>query len=95
VDRVYSVPGHVDAKLREVRPRTVVYLFSAGKDSSLALLLTRDYVRRLCEETRCRVYILYVLLPGNTHPLNAYAASALWSGTGSTTASSPSTGAYP
>lgn len=77
MDRVYSVPGHVDAKLREVRPRTVVYLFSAGKDSSLALLLTRDYVRRLCEETRCRVYILYVLLPGNTHPLNAYAASAV------------------
>jgi hypothetical protein len=55
-------------------------LFSGGKDSSLALLLTRNYVKRLCEEIGCKVHMLYIYITGNTHPLNAYAAHAvmLW-----------------
>jgi len=71
----YSIPDNVKKKLYEVNPRSIVYLFSGGKDSSLALLLTRDFVRDLCSEVKCRVYILYVLIPGNTHPLNTYASS--------------------
>jgi len=61
-------------QLYRIRPRTIVYLYSGGKDSSLALLLTRDFVRELCEEIRCRVYMLYIYITGNTHPLNAYAS---------------------
>ncbi|RLG83317.1 MAG: hypothetical protein DRO39_08590, partial [Thermoprotei archaeon] len=61
--------------LHEIRPRTIIYLYSGGKDSSLALLLTRDAVREYAEGARARVYMLYVLIPGNTHPLNAFAAS--------------------
>jgi len=67
----------VEEKLREIRPRSFVYLFSAGKDSSLALLLTRDLVKGLAEELGAKVYVLYVVIPGNTHPLNAFAASAV------------------
>jgi 3'-phosphoadenosine 5'-phosphosulfate sulfotransferase (PAPS reductase)/FAD synthetase len=67
-------------QLYRIKPRTIVYLFSGGKDSSLALLLTRDFVRELCEEVKCRVYMLYIYITGNTHPLNAYAAHSvmLW-----------------
>jgi 3'-phosphoadenosine 5'-phosphosulfate sulfotransferase (PAPS reductase)/FAD synthetase len=70
----------VVGKLSSIKPRTVLYLFSGGKDSSLALLLTRDCVKRLCEEIKCRVYMLYIYVTGNTHPLNAYAAYSvmLW-----------------
>ena len=70
----------VAEKLSSIKPRTVLYLFSGGKDSSLALLLTRDCVKRLCEEIKCRVYVLYVYITGNTHLLNAYASYAvmLW-----------------
>jgi 3'-phosphoadenosine 5'-phosphosulfate sulfotransferase (PAPS reductase)/FAD synthetase len=70
----------VAEKLSSIKPRTVLYLFSGGKDSSLALLLTRDCVKRLCEDVKCRVYMLYVYITGNTHPLNAYASYAvmLW-----------------
>jgi 3'-phosphoadenosine 5'-phosphosulfate sulfotransferase (PAPS reductase)/FAD synthetase len=68
-------PGIVGVakKLYMVKPRTILYLFSGGKDSSLALLLTRDAIKRLCEEVKCRVYMLYIYVTGNTHPLNAYA----------------------
>ena len=75
-------PGIVGVakKLYMVKPRTILYLFSGGKDSSLALLLTRDAIKRLCEEVKCRVYMLYIYVTGNTHPLNAYVAYSvmLW-----------------
>ena len=64
-------------KLREINPRSIVYLFSGGKDSSLALLLTRDVVKEFSRETGARVYIAYVLIPGNTHPLNTFCASSI------------------
>ncbi|RLG82837.1 MAG: hypothetical protein DRO39_09140 [Thermoprotei archaeon] len=64
-------------KLYEIRPRSIVYLFSGGKDSSLALLKTRDVVRKYAEEHKAKVYILYVLIPGNTHPLNTYASATV------------------
>jgi 3'-phosphoadenosine 5'-phosphosulfate sulfotransferase (PAPS reductase)/FAD synthetase len=74
-----QTPGTADARerLRNIRPRTVVYLFSGGKDSSLALLLTRDFVRELCEEIGCKVYILHIVIAGNSHPLNTYASAAV------------------
>jgi hypothetical protein len=72
-----EIKAEVKEALYRIRPRSVVYLYSGGKDSSLALLLTRDFVRDLCSEIKCRVYILYVLIPGNTHPLNAFAAAAV------------------
>jgi 3'-phosphoadenosine 5'-phosphosulfate sulfotransferase (PAPS reductase)/FAD synthetase len=67
-------------ELYRIRPRTIIYLFSGGKDSALSLLLTRDDVKRLCEEIGCNVYMLYIYITGNTHPLNAYAAYSvmLW-----------------
>jgi len=70
----------VKEQLHRIKPRTIVYLFSGGKDSSLALLLTRDFVRDFCREIGCRVYMLYIYITGNTHPLNAYAAYSvmLW-----------------
>ena len=64
-------------RIEEMRPRSVVYLFSGGKDSALALLLTRDAVRELAERVGARVYMLYIVVTGNTHPLNAYAATAV------------------
>jgi 3'-phosphoadenosine 5'-phosphosulfate sulfotransferase (PAPS reductase)/FAD synthetase len=70
-----GISGEVKEKLYRIRPRSVVYLFSGGKDSSLALLLTRDFIKKFCEETRCKTYMLYIAIAGNTHPLNAYAAS--------------------
>jgi hypothetical protein len=72
---LYTVSESVKSELYRIKPRSVIYLFSGGKDSSLALLFTRDFVKGFCEETGCRVYILYVLIPGNTHPLNAFASS--------------------
>jgi 3'-phosphoadenosine 5'-phosphosulfate sulfotransferase (PAPS reductase)/FAD synthetase len=64
-------------RIEELRPRSILYLFSGGKDSSLALLLTRDAVRGLAERIKAQVYMLYVVVTGNTHPLNAYAAAAV------------------
>ena len=74
-------PGPVGEAVRErllrLRPRALLYLFSGGKDSSLALLLTRDLARELAERVGARVYVLYIAVAGNTHPLNAYAAAAV------------------
>ena len=67
----------VRERLLRLRPRTILYLFSGGKDSALALLLTRDFARELAERVKARVYVLYVAVAGNTHPLNAYAAAAV------------------
>jgi len=64
-------------ELYRIRPRTIVYLFSGGKDSSLALLLTRDFVRDFCREIKCKVYILHIVIAGNSHPLNTFAAAAV------------------
>ena len=64
-------------ELDRLSPRSIVYLYSGGKDSSLALLLTRDSVKRYSEEYGAKVYIVYVLIPGNTHPLNTYCASSV------------------
>jgi len=74
------VQASVAEQLHKIKPRTILYLFSGGKDSSLALLLTRDGVKRLCEEIDCNVYMLYIYITGNTHPLNAYASYSvmLW-----------------
>ena len=75
-----AVHASVAEQLHKIKPRAIVYLFSGGKDSSLALLLTRDFVRDFCREINCRVYMLYIYITGNTHPLNAYAAYSvmLW-----------------
>lgn len=62
-------------RIWEIRPRSFVYLFSGGKDSAAALALTRNVVREIVEELKAKVYILYVYVTGNTHPLNAYCAS--------------------
>jgi hypothetical protein len=74
-----QTPGVADARerLRNIRPRTIVYLYSGGKDSSLALLLTGDFARELCEEIGCKVYILHIVIAGNSHPLNTYASAAV------------------
>jgi hypothetical protein len=75
VDFKYSVSEDVKEKLYKIKPRVVNYLFSGGKDSSLALLFTRDFIRDFCRETGCKVYILHVIIPGNSHPLNTFASS--------------------
>jgi len=67
----------VKEQLHRIKPRTIVYLFSGGKDSSLALLLTRDFVRDFCREIGCRVYMLHIVVAGNSHPLNTYASAAV------------------
>jgi 3'-phosphoadenosine 5'-phosphosulfate sulfotransferase (PAPS reductase)/FAD synthetase len=64
-------------RIEELKPRTIVYLYSGGKDSSLALLITRDAVRELAQRIKARVYMLYIVVTGNTHPLNAYAAATV------------------
>jgi 3'-phosphoadenosine 5'-phosphosulfate sulfotransferase (PAPS reductase)/FAD synthetase len=74
---MYTVAASVVEQLHRIRPRTIVYLFSGGKDSSLALLLTRDFVRDLCREIGCRVYMLHIVIAGNSHPLNTYASAAV------------------
>ena len=71
------VKSWTEEQIRKIRPWSVVYLYSGGKDSSLALLLTRDLVKKLSKEMKFGVYMLYVCIPGNTHPLNAFAASAV------------------
>jgi 3'-phosphoadenosine 5'-phosphosulfate sulfotransferase (PAPS reductase)/FAD synthetase len=74
---VRELREEVREELYRIRPRTVIYLFSGGKDSSLALLLTRDFVRDFCREINCKVYILHIVIAGNSHPLNTFAASAV------------------
>jgi len=66
--------------LWSIKPRSIVYLFSGGKDSSAALILTRDIVKEYAGETGAEVYMVYIYITGNTHPLNAYCASSvmLW-----------------
>ena len=71
-DKPVKVSEEVVKKLHEIKPRSIVYLFSGGKDSGLALLLTRDFVRDFSKEVGCKVYIVYIVIPGNTHPLNAF-----------------------
>jgi len=61
-------------RILEIRPRSFVYLFSGGKDSALALLRTRDVVKDLASRLKARVYVVYIYITGNTHPLNTYAA---------------------
>jgi len=67
-------------RINQLRPKTILYMFSGGKDSALALLLTRDFVKEFCERNGCKVYLFYIYITGNTHPLNAYASYAvmLW-----------------
>lgn len=67
----------VKEQLHRIKPRSVIYLFSGGKDSSLALLLTRDFIKDFCKEVGCRVYILHIVIAGNSHPLNTFAAAAV------------------
>jgi 3'-phosphoadenosine 5'-phosphosulfate sulfotransferase (PAPS reductase)/FAD synthetase len=74
---MYTVIASVVEQLRRIRPRSVIYLFSGGKDSSLALLLTRDFIRDFCREIGCRVYILHIVIAGNSHPLNTFASAAV------------------
>jgi len=63
--------------LEQVSPRSIVYLYSGGKDSSLALLLTRDRVKAYTAKTRAKVYIVHIVIPGNSHPLNTYCSSTV------------------
>jgi 3'-phosphoadenosine 5'-phosphosulfate sulfotransferase (PAPS reductase)/FAD synthetase len=58
--------------IRQIRPRTVLYLFSGGKDSALALLLTRDLIKDLCSEIGCKVYVVHIVIPGNSLPANTF-----------------------
>jgi hypothetical protein len=74
---VPTVSKEAADRIRSIKPRSIVYLFSGGKDSALALLITRDFVKQLCSEIKCRVYMLYIVIAGNTHPLNSFAASAV------------------
>jgi len=64
-------------QLYEIKPRSIVYLFSGGKDSSLALLKTRDVVKMYADENRARVYMVHITVTGNTHPLNVYASATV------------------
>jgi 3'-phosphoadenosine 5'-phosphosulfate sulfotransferase (PAPS reductase)/FAD synthetase len=69
-----EISSDIIKRLYEIKPRSVLYLFSGGKDSSLALALTRDFVKKLCEDIKCKVFAVYIYITGNTHPLNAYCA---------------------
>jgi 3'-phosphoadenosine 5'-phosphosulfate sulfotransferase (PAPS reductase)/FAD synthetase len=71
----YNVSEEVRKKFYDIRPRSIVYLFSGGKDSSLALLLTRDFVKKFSDEMGCKVYMLHIVIAGNSHPLNTYASA--------------------
>jgi len=64
-------------RIYEIKPKSIVYLLSGGKDSAAALILTRDIVKQYAVENKARVYILYVYVTGNTHPLNAYCAYSI------------------
>jgi len=81
INGVSKDEGHsrscAEEHIRRVRPKSIVYLFSGGKDSSLAIVLTRDIVKRLSEELKFKTYMLYVCIPGNTHPLNSFVASTV------------------
>jgi predicted phosphoadenosine phosphosulfate sulfurtransferase len=72
---VPTISKEVADRIRSIKPRSIVYLFSGGKDSALALLITRDFVKQLCNEMKCRVYMLHIVIAGNTHPLNSYASA--------------------
>jgi len=67
----------IKEKIKEIDPKTIVYLFSGGKDSSVALIKTRDFVKEYAKKNNIKVFILYVYIPGNTHPLNAYCSYAI------------------
>jgi tRNA(Ile)-lysidine synthase TilS/MesJ len=41
-------------RIEELKPRSIIYLYSGGKDSSLALLFTRDAIRELAQRVRAR-----------------------------------------
>jgi 3'-phosphoadenosine 5'-phosphosulfate sulfotransferase (PAPS reductase)/FAD synthetase len=58
--------------IRGIRPRSVVYLYSGGKDSSLALALTRDFIKSLCSEIGCKVYVVHIVVTGNSLPANTF-----------------------
>jgi len=64
-------------KLYEIKPKSIVYLFSGGKDSALALLKTRDIVKRYVAKLNVKVYIVHITITDNTHPLNVYAAASV------------------
>jgi len=66
--------------LEDIKPRSIVYLFSGGKDSSASVILTRDVVKEYATKNNAQVYMVYIYITGNTHPLNAYCASSvmLW-----------------
>ena len=50
-----GVPSEKDVqRISQLRPRTLLYMFSSGKDSSLALLLTRDFMKDYCEKSGCK-----------------------------------------
>lgn len=61
-------------EIDRIKPRTVLYMYSGGKDSSLSLLFTRDFIKDYCENNNCRVYQFYIYITGNTHPFNSYAS---------------------
>jgi len=63
--------------LESVKPRSIVYLFSGGKDSSASLILTRDVVREYALKNNVNVFVVYIYVTGNTHPFNAYCASSI------------------
>jgi 3'-phosphoadenosine 5'-phosphosulfate sulfotransferase (PAPS reductase)/FAD synthetase len=58
--------------IKEIRPRSVVYLYSGGKDSSLALALTRDFIKSLCSDIGCKVYVVHIVVTGNSLPANTF-----------------------
>ena len=62
----------IATSIKELRPRSVAYLYSGGKDSSLALLLTRDFIKSLCSEIVCKVYVVHIIVTGNSLPANTF-----------------------
>jgi len=62
-------------KLYEIKPKSIIYLFSGGKDSSLALLKTRDVVKDYASKAKAKVFIVHITVTGNTHPLNVFASA--------------------
>jgi hypothetical protein len=62
----------VEGIFRQVKPKSVIYLYSGGKDSSLALLLTRDIVKDLCNVIGCKIYITHIVVTGNSLPANTW-----------------------
>jgi len=64
--------ARVEDIFKQIRPRSVIYLYSGGKDSSLALLLTRDLVKDLCSVIGCKVYVVHIVVTGNSLPANTW-----------------------